>query len=282
VVIAAGVFGSASIDLDPTEGVDLHQHLRPVTTGMVSNQDAYVVWLNADGTYRRGCTLAGDPGSFGSMTLAAGADDSAILAGTFSGTIDFDPGPGTQLLTADSTWVTYILSLTSNCELGWVHALYDTTLADYVIAVRNRPLASDRDGNVYLIGWFRDFDFDLGPGVAQRMATPAGYANGFLLKLSADAGLTWVQTLPVVGASTVAVSPDGDTIVVGGAFGGTVDLDPTGAEDLHTAVGTTDAYALAFSAEGGFLWSHSHHGDTSSRYSLDTAALGADGSAISG
>jgi hypothetical protein len=280
VVIAAGVFGSASIDLDPTAGVDLHAHLRPVTTGMVSNQDAYVVWLNPDGTYRRGCTLAGDPGSFGSMTVAAGAADSAILAGAFSGTIDFDPGPGEQLITSQRTGATFVLSLTSNCELAWVFPLYDAILSDYLIAAKNRPLATDAAGNVYLIGTFTEFDFDLGPGIALRTAMPSGHADGFLLKLEPDAALSWVQTLPVVGASTVAVSPDGDSVVVGGAFGGTVDLDPTEVEELHTAVGTSDGYALAFSADGDFLWNYSHSGQMLSRFSVDTVAIGADGSAV--
>jgi hypothetical protein len=280
VLIAAGVFGSASIDLDPTAGVDLHAHLRPVTTGMVSNQDAYVVWLNPDGTYRRGCTLAGNPGSFGSMTLAAGADDSAILAGAFNGTIDFDPGPGEQLVTSQRTGATFVLSLTSSCELAWGYPLYDAILSDYLIAARNRPLAADAAGNVYLIGTFTEFDFDLGPGMAVRTAMPAGGADGFLLKLDPDAGFSWVQTLPVVGASTVAVSPDGDTVVVGGAFGGTVDLDPTEVEELHTAVGTSDGYALAFNADGEFLWNYSHNGQMLSRFSVDTVAIGADGSAV--
>lgn len=283
IVIAAGIFGSASIDLDPTAGEDVRQHLRPVTTGTVSNQDAFVVWLNPDGTYRSGCTLPGDPGSFGNMVMAAGKDDAVILAGAFSGTVDFDPGPGQELITATGSGATYVASFTPDCELLWAYQLYDSQLGgDYLLAARNRPLATDAAGNVYLAGWFVHFDFDLGPGTADTIATPSGSANGFLLKLEPDAGLSWVKPLPVVGVSTVAVSRDGDTVVVGGAFGGTVDLDPTAEEDMHTAVGTTDAYALAFDADGGFLWSYAYNRDATSRFSLDTIAVGADGTAILG
>ncbi len=281
VIIAAGHFGSPSIDLDPTAGVDVHQHLRPVTGGTLAKQDAFVVWLNADGSYRRGCTIPGNPGNLSyHLTVAAGADDSAIVAGPFDGTVDFDPGPGEKSITALRTGATFVLSLTSSCELSWAYQLNDAILDDYLIAAKGRPLATDSSGNIYLVGVFTQFDFDLGPG-SQLQTVSQGY-DSFLLKLSPSAGFVWVRRIHGGSPSVVSVSPDGKTIIVGGAYGGTIDLDPSSAEDLHTAQSQTDGYAVAFDAEGGFLWSYTHSDDATSRVELNNIVVGADGSTLLG
>jgi hypothetical protein len=141
-------------------------------------------------------------------------------------------------------------------------------------------LATDASGNIYLTGVFTQFDFDLGPG-SQLQTVTQGY-DSFLLKLSPSAGFLWVRRIHGGAPSVVSVSPDGKMIVVGGAFGGTIDLDPTSAEDLHTAQSATDGYAAAFDAEGGFLWGYSHgdSDDAIAHVELNNIVIGAGGTML--
>lgn len=281
VLVVAGDFASASIDLDPTSGTDVRQHLKPVSEASYK-YDGFVVWLNADGSYRNGCTIPGNPGSLSLATVAAGADDSAILAGTFLGTIDFDPGPGQALRTAMLPYGSYLLSLNAKCELSWVYTWSDEVLSDPQLAT-NHPIAVDKAGNIYVIGNFSQYDFDFGPGVQQRTASGGiNSVNSFLLKLDSKAGFQWVRSYDSTTPSAVTVSADGKTVLVGGSFGGTVDLDPGAGQEMHTAQSVTDAYAIAFNSDGEKLWTLTHGDTATSHVQAGLVSVGADGSVVVG
>ncbi len=284
VIVAAGAFASASIDLDPTDGTDIRKHLTPVSEeDLTYSYDAFVVWLNADGTYRNGCTIQGNPGSLGLMQVAAGPNDEAVLTGEFTGTVDFDPGPGEEKHSVDITGGTYLMSLSADCELNWVYTFSDANSNDLTLPLDGRTIAVDKAGSIYVIGEFTDFDFDFGPGVHEVTAPGPEYSvNTFLLKLDASAGLDWVVNWGATSPSSVGLTGDDQTVVVSGSFGAATDLDSSAAVDSETPMGTTDAYALVFDSDGNQRWLFTHNRDATSRFDMDVIGGGADGSLVLG
>jgi hypothetical protein len=60
---------------------------------------------------------------------------------------------------------------------------------------------------------------------------------------------------------SICVSPK-DTVLVAGAFGGTVDFDPgPGVYELTSVGSRTDAYVAAFDTGGKFIWARRFGGD---------------------
>ncbi|MDP6162158.1 MAG: hypothetical protein QF837_05700, partial [Acidimicrobiales bacterium] len=80
--------------------------------------------------------------------------------GDFSGTADFDPGPGTTNLTQNGGgYDAFVSKLNSSGDLVWAKSFGGSKEEESV------SVAVDSSGNVYTTGWFRAAgDFDPGPG----------------------------------------------------------------------------------------------------------------------
>ena len=85
------------------------------------------------------------------------------VCGTFNGTVDFDPGPGTRnLINADSNDDAFLAKYTPSGQLLWVGQL---------VGSRANSLTLDSSGNVLVTGSFPGTtDFDLGPGTTTLTA----------------------------------------------------------------------------------------------------------------
>lgn len=122
---------------------------------------------------------------------------------------------------------------------------------------RATALATDKDGNVIMVGAFAgtvDFGMDV--------HVSAGSEDIFVVKLAPDGTTLWSRRFGDSLADTaicVAVTPAGD-IVVGGAFGGTVDFG----NGPLTSAGSTDMFLLKLGSGGVTLWSK-RFGDAASQ-----------------
>ncbi|MEM9458971.1 MAG: hypothetical protein AAGF11_32635 [Myxococcota bacterium] len=120
-------------------------------------------------------------------------DDGVLVAGSFAGTIDLDPGPQEQ--TAIGTPQgdpigsgTYVSKLGLDGQLVWSAAFGGTRAAGADVRLSSGP-----QGEIYLAGRFsRPVDFD--PGEGQQLRDPGeGYA-GFVVRLEPDGRYGWVRT----------------------------------------------------------------------------------------
>lgn len=126
-------------------------------------------------------------------------DDSGnvFTTGRFIGTVDFDPGLGTFLLTSavgDAVPDYFLQKLSPSGEFLWALSLGLSTQFS-----QRQVITVDRVGNVYTVGWFGGtLDFDPGPGTANL--TGAGNQDVYIQKLDPQGGFVWVKSLGGTGS----------------------------------------------------------------------------------
>ena len=116
-------------------------------------------------------------------------------------------------------------------------------------------LSIDSGGNVYLTGLFAGtVDFDPGVNISNLTSLLAG-RDPFLLKLASNGDFAWVKQFKRSGTTgesgfgpSVTISPN-QTIIVAGAFKGSIDLDPSIlGSTIKNSVGNNDIFIVKLSA----------------------------------
>ncbi|MEO7993188.1 MAG: hypothetical protein ABI743_02220 [bacterium] len=203
-------------DFDPGPGVVMRESH--------GNRDAYCVALQAGTGALAWVATWGSPTydqvHFIHFNLAS---NRVQLTDLFSGTCDFDPGPGTMERTPALSSDSALLSL--DPDTG---AFIDVLILDGLGGLQFLAMAPDRTDNLVLAGNFSgQQDFDPGPGTTLREATQS---EAYLLGLSAAGGFRWVHTLGQAFAlATLAISPTDEIALLGRSStsaGRTIDLDP--------------------------------------------------------
>ncbi len=209
----------------------------------VNAQSTFDWALNAGGT--SALTSESDD----ARTTKCDAAGNVYMGGTFYNTTDFDPGPGTQMVTSAGSGDGYIAKYDAN---GNFLALYTFTNN---LDCRLISLDIDNNGNIIATGHFQgSVDFDPGAGT-YNLSSPSGY-DFFVLKLNANGTLAWAID---IGASSddlglsVATDPSNNVLVTG-YFQGTTDFDPGAGVTTLTATTGGDAYVLKLSPGGTFQW----------------------------
>jgi hypothetical protein len=277
-LIFTGLFYGTNVDLDP--GPNMLPASSPGQAAFVEklSSDGILVWVQA--------FVATD--AFGSATTALPAvepDGTIVVAGRFGGTIDFDPGPGTQARAATDHDDTYVVKLDADGNYVWVG-----TLGGFDYQVPMGLAVTPSTGNIWITGWF-DQEVDLDPGTGTRTVanvtanpqissntwdiyvdelTPAGnYNNGFTI------GGPDYET-----PKDIAVAADGSVYLVGTFGPSMVDFDPGPGMNIVAGVGSfASPFLLKLTSAGAFQWVHRF--DTISN-NADVAAVSAltDGGAL--
>lgn len=246
-VYTTGSFDQTT-DFDPGPGV-----LNLTSAG---HADIYVSKLNANGDLAWAFSMGGVTSDAGTG-IATDASGNVYVAGSFSGTVDFDPGPGTTNLTGGGK---FLCKFDTNGILISAIALPGTLSFDI-------PLAVDAADNLYLAGSFTGTaDFDPGAGVFNL--TSAGSSDIFVLKLSSTGSFIWAKRMGSTSldrANALALDVNGNVHITG-TFNGTVDFDPGAGTANLTSAGATDAFIQKLDNAGNYMWAR-RVGGTSS---LDT------------
>jgi len=188
--------------------------------------------------------VGGDVGN----SIAVDASGNVYTTGSFSGTVDFDPGVGVYTLTSATSDV-FISKLNSSGDFVWAQQLAGTGFG-----VCN-SIAVDNLGNVYTAGYFLGVtDFDPGPG-SYTLASQGGY-DIFVSKLNSSGALVWVQKMG--GSSydlcySVAVDAGGNVYTTG-TFQGAGDYDPGVGSFILTPAGSAGAFVSKLNSSGAFVW----------------------------
>ena len=178
--------------------------------------------------------------------------DNIYVAGGFSGTVDFDPGPGEDWHSSIDPWSdAFISKFDVDGNFKWA-ITWGSEHMELVYGI-----TTDELGNVFVTGWFEDTaDFDPGPGEEWR--TNNGLSDVFLCKFSSDGELDWVRTWGGAGMClNMGLSIDRDVlgnVYCTGKFMGNCDFDPGPGEDWHIGDGLTDVFASKFNSNGTFIW----------------------------
>ena len=166
-VYTTGTF-KVTVDFDPGQG-----GYNLISAG---SEDIFISKLDSTGSFIWAK-------SFGNISVEKGLDitldnsGNIYAVGQFTGTVDFDPGPGVFNLYSNGDYDLFICKLTSSGNLVWAKSMGALGVD------LGGSIAVDDLNNVYTTGYFQStVDFDPGPGV--HNLTASGMGDVFILKLS--------------------------------------------------------------------------------------------------
>ena len=193
--------------------------------------DGFITRFNADGSYAwtRAFPSSGGVDIFGREApptingLAATADGGVVAVGSYSGTIDLDPGDAVE---SHQTMLfghreAFVVKLAADGSFAW-----GGTFASQSIDAGGDAggVAIDGAGAVFVAGYYAgEVDLDPSAGTALHSSRSSGSAAvaGALVKLTPAGKLSWVQSMEdsgwcVPAAGSITLATDGAIWIVGG------------------------------------------------------------------
>ena len=206
-----------------------------------------------------------------SRSVAADDWGNLLVTGTYSLTVDFDPGPDSLNKSSNSGTDFYVAKYDAGGNVLWVNALGGFG-NDYGGIVQ-----TDVFGNVYVIGSFQ-YTVDFDPGTKSFELTTNGSSDIFIAKYNANGNFLWAKNIGGITAESVSTSvldAEGN-IFIAGTFNDNIDFDPgPGTANLWSSNSNGDIYFAKYDNNGNYLWAKSMGGWFSEYcYSMDTDASG--------
>ena len=197
-----------------------------------------------------------------------------VSSGFFSGTVDFDPGPGVVNLAAPAD--NFVARYDTAGNLVWARGFASTG------SISLRHLDLDPAGNVYVGGSF-SATLDADPGVGVVNLSSNGLTDAVVIKLDAAGDFLWARHWggsSSDGVEGVAVDGSGG-LIAGGFFLNSVDFDPGPGNASASSNGSSDGFVSRFDVNGDFTGVWTFGGFGADR-ALRVAPDGAGGSVIAG
>jgi hypothetical protein len=223
-----------SLDCDPGAGTAILGHS--------GNGDMFISKLDVNGAYVWAKKMGASESEYG-LSIAVDASENVYTTGYFAGTVDFDPGSGTEELTSLGERDAFVLKLDMAGDYVWVKSMGSTSANDV-----GSELVVDGSGNVYTMGYFEgNVDFDPGVGVTNNSS--AGAKDAFLQKLNSDGEFVWAHQFGSTGDDQgVSLTLDAsDNIFIAGHFYETVDFDFSAGDNELTSNGDRDLFFAKWS-----------------------------------
>jgi hypothetical protein len=167
-----------------------------------------------------------------------------IAIGTFSGTVDFDPGIGVSEMTSNGWNDAFIVKFDTTGNLIWVRTLGG---ADFDGA---NVIEVDASDNIFVAGGYYG-TIDIDPGAGEVLITSSGI-SAYLLKLDSNGDYQWSRNLTGsdVRISAIGTGPQG--VVCAGTFHFTAEFNNEGTSVQLTSLGATDVYVMNLTNAGVF------------------------------
>ncbi|MBO9201917.1 MULTISPECIES: T9SS type A sorting domain-containing protein [Niastella] len=249
-VHATGRF-TGTVDFDPGIG---EQKLTATA------QDIFIFKIDASGNYvwAQSITSTNTPGNEG-MGITVDATGNVYTTGEFTSDADFNPGPGTDILTRTGTIDCYILKLDGSGNYVWAKKLggINSRMSPIDIAV-------DAFGAVYSTGSFKGtVDFDPDNTGTQPLSAATNAEDIYISKLDASGNYVWAIKLDENDTGypyAIKVDAAGD-VYTAGYFSGTIDVDPSATvHSLTDNNGNGDGYLLKLTSTGDYVWANNFGG----------------------
>lgn len=242
---------TGTVDFDPGAGVDNH-------TG------SYITKYDSSGNYQWTHTVAGTPKS-----LTVDSSGNFYLAGTFKGTVDFDPdavATDNHSSNNASYYDVFITRFNSDRSYGWTDT-FGGTRSDTINKI---SFVSDA---LYLTGYYMGagagelIDLDPTAGVDNH-TTNGDWYDVFLSKLNPDGSFGWARSFgDSFQDEGISVAGDGNgNIYLTGKYTYNPDFDPTEGIDqqINTITNTnTNIFLSKYDANGNYYWTKAFDGGES-------------------
>lgn len=234
-----------SIDMDPGIG----------TAYLASNQTGiFTAKYNSNGNYVWANCISGIGNLGESFSVKCSKSGYVYVAGLFGNTVDFDPGAGTSMITANTTCDRFFLKYNTAGNLVWVRS-FDVNEDGYMFADRIIKIALDDDENVYLTGNFSGLvDFNPGAGVFHINAPLS--TSSYLCKYTPTGHFLWAKGLIGGSVQTTDIALDcQNNICLAGSFA-RADFDPSPVFYMlqSSAPSAFNNFYAKYNSQGDFIW----------------------------
>ncbi len=213
-------------------------------------KDAFIAKYNTDGTLAWAKAVGGVNDDLGRSIFVDNAGNT-YATGTFTGTIDADPGNGTLNFTNVGLLSVYILKLDANGDLVW--AVMNSKAN---AAMQPFSIEADNAGNVYVAGAFLGtMDFDPS-GTSYDLTSTSNTYDICIQKLDQAGNFLWAKQAGSTGLDychSIALGEFND-IYLTGFFNNTVDFDPGNGISNLTSAGGNDIFILKLDIAGNYKW----------------------------
>jgi Secretion system C-terminal sorting domain len=239
-VLLVGYFYE-TVDFDPGTG--------EVNLSAQGFEDAFIQRLTSTGELVWAKRIGGSL-SDKAVGVAADGQGNIWVTGAFQGTVDLDPGTGTQNFNSVAgSSDPFLLKLDESGEFLWAGKVggpeFDEP-ADLGVAA---------NGDAYVCGFFSE-GMDIDPGTAVQVEQSAGGQDIFLFKVNNAGALQWgVAMGGADGDLGLGLAVDGPgNVYVTGSYSDGADLDPgTGVLELSSE-GGWDILTMKLNAQGVTQW----------------------------
>ena len=233
----------------------------------VSTPSAYA-WSSAQAAV----SVFGGATSDVGYSIAVDSSGNVYTTGSFSGTVDFDPGAGEANLASAGGNDIFVSKLDSSGNFVWAKGLGGTSGDD------GFGIAVDSSGNVYTTGsFFGTADFDPAAETTNPISSTGIERNIFVSKLDSDGNFVWAKGFGGASADVgrvIAVDSLGNVYTTG-YFNGTVDFDPGAGEANLASAGGFDGFVSKLNSSGNFVWAKGLGGiSTDEGYSIAVDSSG--------
>lgn len=245
-VYTAGFFKGAG-DFDPGAGV--------FTMTPTGQEDAFVSKLDSSGAFVWARRMGGSKYAY-PAGLTLDSNSNVHVVGSFSGSVDFNPGAPIASLTSAGDEDIFVVKLNSAGTYQWARR-FGGPEPDY-----GHDIAVDDNGDILTTGSF-DGTVDFNPGSATFNLASGGIDDIFVSKLDANGNFLWAGNLGCsqldIGAD-VAVDDEGNVYVTG-LFTNSGDFDPgIGVFDLFAVEGD-EIFVTKLDRAGQFVWARALGGN---------------------
>ena len=197
-------------------------------------------------TFDWAVTSGGTSSQISTSRVLTDANNNIFVAGSFDGTVDFDPGVAEYNITSAGQQDGYVIKFDPLGNFLWVKTFGGVDF-DWV-----SDMHFDSQANIVLAGYF-SLTVDFNPGAGVASVTANGSSDIFILKLTSSGIFTYFKTIGGTSRDeALAIEIDNlDNIYITGNCLGTVDFDPgVGVSNLSG----TGVYVLKLNSIGVFVW----------------------------
>lgn len=214
----------------------------------------FILKLDSNGSFKWVKTLSGTIQNIAKVIVMK--DQNVLIAGNYTGSVDFDPDAGVVKLTVSTIYVNnaqnaFLCKYNGNSgSLIWAKEFRTDKNS-----VELTDVTADNDGNLLSCGYY-DYIVDLDPGSGTNKHNVAneGFQEGFVSKLNSDGTFIWGKSFEASSLQMYAITTDlNNNVIIGGTFYAIVDFDPGPGEQIESS-GNSDLFLLKLNTSGSFQW----------------------------
>ncbi|MFA6128646.1 MAG: SBBP repeat-containing protein, partial [Bacteroidales bacterium] len=212
--IIGGWFSSVGCDFDPGTGT--------ANLSAAGYCDIFFAKYDTDGNYIWAKSM-GSTGYDGCHDIRTDQSGNVFVTGYFTGTVDFNPGPGVATMTDAGGGDLFFAKYDPSGNYLWAKraggSLYEV----------GNSINIDNSGNIYLSGPFMSPDADFDPGAGTAVLSTAGGYDMFLAKYDAGGNYLWAKrtggSADEIGGE-IEIDGSGNLLVIGVYKSANIDFDP--------------------------------------------------------